>query len=287
MLKAVKIYGLLFACILFYFFSYTYLKQEREKFLEHNFMDYTLPSKFTGPASLEFKGLASDFLLFKFMAFLGGRVEDISKNDPKYQKYTYQSLDTITDLDPYYWDAYLFSEMFLAWGGNPKGANKILEKAKKYRENDYRPPWYIGFNHYYFLNDNKTASKYLMEASKLPGCPYYIASLAARLSLYSFQHSNGIIFLREMLKNTTDKRAKKEFELRIAALEILEHLENKITKYNTIFKKFPESLEDLVTNGLIDSIPDDPYGGKFIIMSNGRVFTTSKMLMNRKKQPQQ
>ncbi|MCK5162589.1 MAG: hypothetical protein KAQ72_02675 [Desulfobacula sp.] len=278
MVRALKVYTLLFVCIFCYGIFHFQLKQERQIFLEHNFMDYTLPSQFTGPVSLEFKGLVSDFLLFKFMAFMGGRIEDISKNDPRYQDYTYQSLNAITDLDPYYWDAYLFSEMFLAWSGRAQDANKILEKARKYRENDYYPPYYIGFNYYYFLKDNKKASKYLMEASKLPGCPYYIASLAARLSLYSFQHRNGIVFLKEMLKNTKDKKAKKEFELRIATLEILEYLENKVTLYHSVYKKYPESLKKLVTSGLIDKIPDDPYKGKFMIMQNGRVYTTSKML---------
>jgi len=278
MAKSIKVYTLLLACVLIYIFAFFQLKEERQRFLELNFMDFTLPSQFTGPVSLEFKGITADFLLFKFMAFLGGRVQDLKEEYPRYPDYTYQSLDAITDLDPYYWDAYLFSEMFLAWSGNPKEANKILEKARLHLSNDYRPSYYIGFNNHYFLKDFKTASKYLMEASKLPGCPYYIAALAARLSVYSFQHRDGILFLKEMLKNTNDKRARKEFELRIATLEFLEMLEKKVTEYHADFGKYPEVLEDLVKVKLIDKIPEDPYKGKFVLMSNGRVYTTSKML---------
>ena len=74
-----------------------------------------------------------------------------------------------------------------------------------------------------------------MKASKLPDCPYYIANLAARLSIYSFEHKAGILFLQEMLKLTNNKRAIKEFKLRLETLKILDFLENKITEYHDIF----------------------------------------------------
>ncbi|WP_139169082.1 hypothetical protein [Desulfobacula phenolica] len=247
--------------------------------MECNFVDYVLPSQFVKPLCLEFKGLTSDFLLFKFMTFIGGRIEDLNKNNSKLSQYIFCALDTITDLDPYYWDAYYFSQMFLALNNKVEDANILLEKARKYRINDYRPPYYIGFNYFYFLKDNEKGSQYLMEASKLPGSRYYFASLAARLAVYSFQHRDGIIFLEEMLKETRDERAKKEFELRIATLEVLEILENKITEYHKLFGVYPASLNELVKKRLIDKIPEDPYGGDFIIMQNGRIYTTSNMVM--------
>ncbi|NOX33895.1 MAG: hypothetical protein GXP56_09185 [Deltaproteobacteria bacterium] len=283
MAKAVKIISLFLILFFYLNVSFPNLKHERELFLKYNFIDSALPSQFIKPLSLEFEGLCSDFLLFKFMTFLGGRVEDMKKNNSKYPKYIFSALDTITDLDPYYWDAYYFAQMFLAFNNDPEGANTLLEKARKYRTDDYRPPYYIGFNYFYFLKDFKKGSQYLMKASRLPGSRYYFANLAARLAVYSFQHRDGIIFLEEMLKETTDKRAKKEFQLRITTLEILENLENKVSEYHKLFDIYPVSLKELVKNGLIDKIPDDPYGGKFIIMQNGRVYTTSDMVMKRKK----
>ena len=278
MTRSLKITGLFLALVIAYYGTFNHLTSQRAQYLEDNFMDYTLPSALTGPASLEFKGLSSDYLLFKFMAFLGGRVQAISDNDPRYGSYIFSTLDTITDLDPYYWDAYLFAEMFLAWSGHPEKANQILEKAMIHRPDDYRPPYYIGFNNHLFLKDSKTASQYLMKAARLPGCPYYIGALAARLSVFSFQHKDGIVFLEEMLKNTTDKRARREFELRITTMKILDFLEGKITEFNERFGHFPKQLEELVSAGLIRQIPEDPYKGQFVIMGNGRVYTTSKML---------
>ena len=284
MSKFVKIFFCLIILLTGYYYFFCQLKTEREKFLQSNFVDYTLPSRFIGPISLEFKGLTSDFLLFKFMTFIGGKAARINEFDDKYWTYIIDSLKTITDLDPYFWDAYLFGEMFLTWqAGKIEAANNLLLKARKYRPNDYRPPYYLGFHYYYyyFLKDNVKAAKYFMEASKLPNCHYYLASLAARLSVFNFQHKVGITFLKEMLKGQTDQRIIKEFKMRIATLEFMDFLEHKVSEFEKIHKKLPGSLQELVTSGLIKSIPVDPYGGKFVLMSNGRVYTTSKMLMQK------
>ena len=282
-MKAIKTISLLLVFLATYVFFCCQLKAEREKFLQSSFVDYTLPSRFTGPMSLEFKGLVSDFLLFKFMTFIGGRVTELNDFDDQHWTYVTETLETITDLDPYFWDAYLFAETFLTWdAAKYEAANKLLLKARKYRTDDYRVPYYLGFNYYYFLKDNVNGAKYLMEASKLPGSPYYLASLAARLSAYASRHRIAIVFLKEMIKETKDERAIKEFKLRIKTLEILDMLEQKVMEYQEIYKKMPSSLTELETAGLIDKIPEDPYGGEFILMEEGRVYTTSKLLPKKK-----
>ncbi len=213
------------------------------------------------------------------MTYIGGKVAQKSNISDEQWTSLVSTLETITDLDPYFWDAYLFSEMFLAWGaGRIKEANQLLLKGTRYLPENYRLFYYLGFNYYYFLKDNKSASRYFMEAAKLPGCSSYVARLAARLSVYSFQHRDGIVFLQDMLKNTKDKSVRDQFEMRILTLEKMEFLEKKIDKYERIYRTYPNSLNDLVVSGLIDKIPEDPYGGKFMIMQNGRVYTTSNML---------
>jgi len=269
---------LVFLVGLFVFFSKN-LEKKREILLESNFVEYTVPSKFIVPASLEFKGISSDFLLFKFMTYIGGKAAQ--KSDISEEQWTslVSTLETITDLDPYFWDAYLYSEMFLAWGaGRIKEANQLLLKGTRYLPKNYRLFYYLGFNHYYFLKDNKSASRYFMEAARLPGCSSYVARLAARLSVYSFQHRDGIVFLQDMLKNTRDKSVRDQFKMRISTLEKMEFLEKKIDDYEKFYRTYPNSLNDLVISGFIKKIPKDPYGGKFMIMQNGRVYTTSNML---------
>lgn len=283
MIKQV-IYGITgMALVGIFLFFAMHLESERRDLLDTNFVEYTVPSKIIGPASLEFKGLTSDFLLFKFMTFIGGKTALKKSISEKQWESLVSTLDTITDLDPYFWDAYLYSEMFLAWGPRRiEDANRLLLKGTTYLSDNYRLYYYLGFNHYYFLKDHKTASKYFMEAAKRPGCAAYVARLAARLSAYSFQHRDGIIFLKEMLENTRDKAVRDQFVKRIKTLEIMEFLEAKITEYYGLYRVYPKSLDELVAAGMLAQIPEDPYGGKFLIMQNGRVYTTSNMLENKK-----
>ncbi len=40
----------------------------------------------------------------------------------------------------------------------------------------------------------------------------------------------------------------------------------------------PTKIEDLVQAGIIDRVSEDPYGGSFFIMKNGKVYTTGNLL---------
>ena len=285
-MKKVKNIFVIIVLLSGYFFSHNQLTIERDKIIKKDFIDYTMPSVFVEPISLEFKGLVSDFLMFKFMTFIGGQVHNMRDYDNKYWDYTVQTLDAITDLDPYFFDPYLFAEMFLTVNA-PKydDANNLLLKAREHIKDDYRIPYYLGFNYHYYLKDDATAAKYFIEASKIaPPSHYYLASLAARLSLYSDNHKLGIKFLEDMLKITTIPRAKVEFRQRIEALKSMELLDQKVEVFKSTYKKNPTSLSELVDTGIIEKIPEEPYGGKFILLPNGRVYTDTNMLQRNKTQ---
>lgn len=66
--------------------------------------------------------------------------------------------------------------------------------------------------------------------------------------------------------------------MRLKTLIIMDDLEKKVHAFKQKFGVFPGKLADLVDKGLAESIPDDPYGGKFVLLKNKRVYTTSKMI---------
>ena len=141
----------------------------------------------------------------------------------------------------------------------------------------------MGFNYFYFLKDNAKAAQYFMAASKLEGCPSYVTGLATRLSVYQNQFGPAILFLKEILETTRNPAMEKQLTTRLSALLILDNLEKKVAAYKMALGRFPDQLMDLVEKGFIDKIPQDPYGGKFFILENGRVFTTSKLIFTSKK----
>lgn len=254
------------------------LEKKRTTLLEESGMGYIIPSQFTAPASLEFKGIISDFLYLKMSTYLGGKLVNKEMMDISQADFFYNTTDIITDLDPWFWDAYLMSSMLLAWDFRRFDlANKLLKKATDYRTWDYKPPYYLGFYHYYFLKDNATASTYLMEAAKRGGGPSYIVPLATRLSVYQNSLTPAILLLEEQLKTTQDPFMVKHLQTRLTAIITLDKLEKKVDEFKNRHGQLPKQISDLVSSKLIKTLPEDPYGGKFYILPNGRVFTTSKL----------
>ena len=262
----------------FFIFQQKFTKY-RKNLLNISPINYFIPSKVTSLVSLDFKGIVSDFLFLKVSTYLGDKVIKKESLDKNQAAFIYQAADIITDLDPWFWDAYLMADMVLAWDFKRIDlANKLLLKAKKYRTWDFKIPYYLGFNYFYFLHDNENGSKYLMEASKLPGSPKYLPALATRLSVYQNNYGPAIVFLTDLLKSTHASSSVITLQKRLKTLIILENLEKLVDKYEKLNKSLPTDLFDLVKKGFIDRIPDDPYGGKFILLPNKRVFTTSKMI---------
>lgn len=269
----------MFFLLILFGFLWPLLSQFRKKFSDISYIPYTTPSAISKVISLEFKGIVSDFFFLKMITSIGDKVGKHENLSKRHADYIYQSSDIITDLDPYFWDAYVLGDMTLSWGfSDIERANALLIKAGKNRPDDFRIPYYIGFNYFYFLKDNVSGAKYLMKASRLPGCPSFIPSLAARLFAKAHEIRAAIVFLDEMLKKTQNQQIAKQLSTRLKALVIVDFLESKIVEYNTRFGKQPRNLLELVERKIIKGIPEDPYGGQFYIASDGkRVFTTSRL----------
>ncbi len=198
----------------------------------------------------------------------------------------HQVLNKITDLDKRFWDPYLFAEVMLAWqAGMLDEAEQLLIKATESRPEDYRPYYYLGFNQFYFNKNSEKAAPFLRKAAQCPNAPDYLKGLAARYSLLSNQTAIGITFLEEELKETSEPTIKEYLQKRLTTLKIIYFLEQKVQEYEKTYDHLPTTLTDLVTARIIPDIPNDPYGGVFILQDNGRVYTTSKLIQQAKYGP--
>lgn len=239
-----------------------------------------IPGPIAKTASLEFSGVASDYLMLQTLTFLGEKLMNKKVLIKEQWQMIYKALDQATWLDPRFLDPYVLAEMTLPWeAGMVRETNELLEKIIKLRTNDHRPLFFLWYNYYYFLKDPATAAQYLRRAAKIQGTPYYFANLAARSSFYGKQTEDGILFLKEMILETNDPNSKKFLLLRLQALEKISFLEQKIQEYKRLYNALPESLEQLVEKGVIDQIPKDPYGGVFYIVDKEQVYSTSKLVL--------
>lgn len=245
---------------------------------------YVFPSRFTRIMALGHKGLYADFLFLKTATFYGEKQIYQQAMTSEDLDFLVAGLDAVTDLDPYFLDPYVLAEGTLTWSARRfEDANRLLEKGMKNRAWDWQLPYYLGFNHFYFLKDYNKGAEYLMEASRRPGSPNFLPQLAARLSYYGDQAKTGVLFLTGMVNQTDDERLKASLLRRKKALEGATALEEAIERYTKAHRKAPDNLNDLVSEGYIDRLPEEPYGGTWVILRTGRVFSTSKFVEGRKK----
>lgn len=238
-----------------------------------------IPSNILSATSLEFKGLVADFMFLRLTTFIGHKIILNEHRDQETHNITLNVLQKITDLDPRFWDPYVFAEAELVWGaGMVSEVEPLLEKAAKHLTNDYRPYYFLGFNRFYFLKDTVKASKYLRLAAQVPNCPDYIKNLAARLSLYANDTALGVSFLENLLATATSTSSHQYLSKRLEALKAILYLEGGVMSYYKDKKSKPLTVQDLLEGGYIEQIPQDPYGGQWVIMKNGRVYTTSKLI---------
>ena len=208
----------------------------------------------------EFKGLLADYLLLKASAFLGSRYQTTEDDYDAVQALLNQSLT----LDPYFYQTCYYVQAFLAWQGKRiDEAIELLKISEKFRYWDWTPGFYIGFDYFYFLKDNRTASEYLLKTSKKQDAPPILATLGARLAQKSGNTMTAIAFLKSMLPTVEDDTTHRQVELRIEALEGVVILEKGISEFQARFGELPKNLEALISSGILKQLPVNPYNKPF------------------------
>jgi tetratricopeptide (TPR) repeat protein len=243
---------------------------------------YVLPAPVMKLVSLEFDGLASDYIFLRSLVFWGSVLERSRTGDKRVEAWEwrnlYSDLNTATDLDPHFFDPYYFGQAVLTWEAQMYAeANTLLKKGIAHRDWDFNLPFYVGFNYFYFLKDNEKASRYLMKAAQKPGAFPLLTSLATRLAVKGKRTENAIIFLSQLLQGEEDPERRSQYELRLQALQKILSLEKSVGLYVAVKGSRPGSLKDLVDEGFIEKMPEDPYGGIFYINPDGEIKTTSNM----------
>lgn len=244
---------------------------------------FMLPSPVLKIAALDFHGIVSDLLFLNSLVFVGGTSErkERSRVKPWEWKWLYRTLDASTDMDPYFLDPYYFANAQLTWDALMiEETNHLLEKGSEHRAWDSLLPFFIGFNYFYFLQDNVNARNWLLEASRRPDAPSLYASLAVKLSYEKNRTENAISFMEEMSRRTDDQTLRKKYDDRIVFLRQVLEVEHAVEAYKKKFGRKPVDLHALVHAGMLQEVPSDPYGGGLYLDFDGTVKSTSNFTLN-------
>jgi hypothetical protein len=175
--------------------------------------------------------------------------------------------DLVTDLDPRHGYAYQTAGIVLSATGRIEESNRILEKGMAVGPGWWSFPFYISFNHWFYLGDYATGAEYARIAAKTPGASPNISHLATSLSSKTGSPEDAIAMLVELRATARDEvtAARLEEQLKLATMERdAQALERAVARFERERGAPPESLDQLVRLGMIPALPPDPFGGKYV-----------------------
>ena len=218
------------------------------------------PINFYKVAAGEFSGLSADFLYLDIASALGGRDEAARYGDADWDRIE-KGFAVAVGLDPYFEPTFRGIQAFLAWNAErPRSAIALLEEVSAKRSWHWLPPFFIAFDHYFFLRDNAEASRYFLQAAEREHAPRLLATLGARLAAETGNARLGIAFLRRMMKTAENDEERATYRKRIEALEGVMLLEEAVERYREDFGCNPPALWALILHRYVSAMPKNPYG---------------------------
>ena len=213
-----------------------------------------------GLMSLDHRGAAADYLFTRVSVHSGSlmwKPLDIQFDS----QWAYGMMDLVTDLDPQYREAYLMSGMGLIHNFSDANlALPILKKGMEANPDSWELPYWYGYDHYFYLDDSKTASEYFMMAARKPGAPKTNWGLLVNVSKESGYYENAYWALKVMYENARSHKVKTIYGKKLVQLQNVFLIQKAAETYQQKMHTYPASLEDITAKGFMEEIPEDPMG---------------------------
>jgi tetratricopeptide (TPR) repeat protein len=230
--------------------------------LEQKKTVYYLPSvQYLSSISGTFKPMVAE------MMFIKGVLE-LTDEIPGRVPYLINVFKAAVYLDPKLMSAYFFGGTIVpAEKADIILGNAFLEEAASLNTEDWRVPFWIGFN-YLQLGEYLKAAEYYRKSSLLPGAPAYLKTNQAMFYYKAGKAEMGIVYLESLAQTITDERLMEVFKKKIDWLKNIVYLEGKTRQFKELFGFWPKDLKELVQKGLIEKVPDDPFGRGYQLDKN-------------------
>jgi tetratricopeptide (TPR) repeat protein len=176
-------------------------------------------------------------------------------------------VDLVTDLDPRHGYAYQTAGIVLSAVGRLEESNRILEKGMEKGPPYWTFPYYLAFNHWFYRGDYETGARYARLAAKAPGASPNVSHLAVSLSAKGGTPEDAIRLLRDLRATVKDEvtASRLDEQLKLAVLERdAQRLEAAAARFRAVQGRDPFSLHELVMTGLVEALPEDPFGGEYL-----------------------
>ena len=186
-------------------------------------------------------------------------------------------------MNPAQLDNYYLAAAILPWYGEVEPTQYILQRATDARPKDILPPFFMGFNRQYFLNDYVGAGHALDIAAQRADGPNRMAlqRIAAQWYEKGDDPNIAIQTLTSMKNGVRDANFKQYLDLRIARVQGLQELRLAAAHYQHDLGHPPKTLQDLADTRYIYALPKDPIGLGYTLDDKGRpIFVIRKFKLN-------
>lgn len=182
--------------------------------------------------------------------------------------------EDVSWLNPGHEDNYYIAAAILPWVGELAPAQRILARATYARRFDYQPAFFYAFNQLHFLGDAEGASAWMRGAAAfLPEGDNRLQML--NLAAIWLDKAQDIDLAIQVVETMAAQSMRNDFrrylEMRVVRLRALKELR----EAEKIFKERQgrplRDLDELVSLGIISSLPNDPFGFGFTFDKLGRI----------------
>ncbi|MEM7408947.1 MAG: hypothetical protein AAF430_01770 [Myxococcota bacterium] len=157
--------------------------------------------------ALGFEPVIADYYWIQAVQTVGG-----VESDPDRNAQVHELVELVTTLDPWVDHPYRFAALWLTGSVDEvRQANAILEKGIAYHPTDWRNRFYLGYNHFFYLEDNQRAADVLESALHFPEAPAYLGAFVTRLRAAADSLDTAAIFLQQLIRETEDEFERAEY----------------------------------------------------------------------------
>jgi hypothetical protein len=217
-----------------------------------------------------FRNVLADIVWLQAVQVAGGKVMAPADYDR-----LYDLLNVTANFDPKFEIPYFLGSLVL--GESPVHARKallVLGRGRQQFPTDWRFPFYIGFTHYFSMDNAAAGGEAMAEAARLPGSPAYLPGLASRMLSEAREPAAALVLLKAIIGQETDPSRRSVLERRIREVTVerdLQMLERAVVRYQGVTGTGPPELADIVREGILPAIPEEPNGGRYMLGKDGKV----------------
>lgn len=175
--------------------------------------------------------------------------------------------------NPAHEDNYYTAAAILPWVGEVDAAQRILKAASDARPFDWQPAFYYAFDEMHFRKRPQVGAQWLRIAAdhaRDEAEQIQLQQLAALWAARGEDLTFAINLHRAMAKQTKYKAFASFLEKRTQRFENLLAIEKAIERYRQRYDKLPARLDELVAQGVLTTLPVDPFGMHYTLDNAGK-----------------